>query len=187
MSFSEIEAALEHGIDIRGRRVFLHGDVSEDSIARAIRGLYILSEMDTTPIELFVSSYGGDLDEAFALHDVTRTIRPKVHTVALGKCMSAAPLLVACGEPGSRWVAENALFMLHDVELSELDGSPAQVAAHLEVTKLQMRKLAKLLGKYTKKRSAHWLGIFRSKIDRFFDAAQAVEWGLVDQVWSEKD
>ena len=92
---AELQAALEYGLDVKGRRIFLHGDVDERSIGAAIRGMYLLADLKNDPIELFIASYGGYVDEAFALHDVTRTIRVPVHTVALGKCQSAAPLLVA--------------------------------------------------------------------------------------------
>lgn len=181
-----LEAALEHGVDISGRRIFLHGGVDEDTIGRAIRGLYLLADVNSNPIELYVSSYGGDLDEAFALHDVTRTIQAPIHTVALGKCMSAAPLLVACGASGHRYVAEHTTFMLHDASLDCGEGSPAYIASQAEMGKEAMRTYGKLLGKYTKKDARHWNRIFAGKVDRYFTAEQAVEWGLVDQVWSEK-
>ena len=182
-----LTAALEHGVDVKGRRIFLHGSVEEDSIGSAIRGLYLLSDMSKEPIELYVSSYGGELDEAFALHDVTRTIKAPVHTVALGKCMSAAPVLVACGQTGYRWVAEHTTFMLHDCSLDEIEGHPSQVLAHAESAREQMRTMARLLAKYSKKEARFWSRIFSSKNDRFFTANEAIEWGLVDQVWSEKD
>lgn len=183
---AQIEAALEHGIDIPGRRVFLHGGVDEDTIGRAIRGLYLLSDVNQQPIELFVSSYGGELDEAFALHDVTRTIRAPIHTVALGKCMSAAPLLVACGHRGERWAAEHTQFMLHDAMVDVSEGSPAYVLGHAEAARATMKRYAQLLGKYTKKPAAHWARMFNGKSDRFFSADDAVLWGLVDQLWNEK-
>ena len=183
---ARIEAALEHGVDIAGRRIFLHGGVDEDTIGRAIRGLYLLADVSATPIELYVSSYGGDLDEAFALHDVTRTIRAPVHTVALGKCQSAAPLLVACGEKGHRYVSENTTFMLHDVSLDVPEGSPLFVEAHTKSARAAVATMARLLASYTKKPVKHWAAIFAGKSDKFFTAEQAVAWGLVDQIWDEK-
>jgi ATP-dependent Clp protease protease subunit len=183
---ARIEAALEHGVDIAGRRIFLHGSVEEDTIGRAIRGLYLLSDVNKEPIELYVSSYGGDLDEAFALHDVTRTIAAPVHTVALGKCQSAAPLLVACGQPGHRYVSENTTFMLHDVSIDVAEGPPIFVESYAKVARATVTTLARLLATYSKKDVNHWARIFAGKSDRFFTADQAVAWGLVDHVWSEK-
>lgn len=183
-----IEAALDYGVDIVGRRVFLHGDVGEDTIGIAIRGLYMLSDKKVgEPIELYVSSYGGELDEAFALHDVTRTIRSPVHTIALGKCMSAAPMLVACGTPGSRFATENTTFMLHDAELSPAGANADNILANANITKSMMDRYATLLARYSKKDKRFWKKVFSGKVDMFFGAQQALEWGLIDMIWSEKD
>ena len=184
---AQIEAALEHGVDIAGRRIFLHGDVEEDTIGIAIRGMYLLADASEQPIELYVTSYGGELDEAFALHDVTRTIRAPVYTVALGKCMSAAPLLVACGQLGHRWASEHTTFMLHDATIDELEGTPAYIESQAAEGRRQMQVMAKLLGSYTKKKTTHWSRMFAGKVDRFFGAEDALEWGLIDGIWSEKD
>lgn len=183
----ELTAALEKGIDIKGRRIFLHAAVDEDSIGLAIRAMYLLSDMSKEPIELFVCSYGGELDEAFALHDVTRTIKVPVHTVALGKCMSAAPLLVACGQRGERWASEHTQFMLHDCALEIEEGSPVAITAHVEAAKAQMIRYAELLGKYTNKPKSYWTRMFGQRADKFFSAEDAQEWGLIDQIWSEKE
>jgi ATP-dependent Clp protease protease subunit len=185
---ARIEAALEHGVDIAGRRIFLHGGVEEATVGRAIRGLYLLADVNKEPIELYVSSYGGDLDEAFALHDVTRTISAPVHTVALGKCQSAAPLLVACGEKGYRYASENVTFMLHDVALSDVPENipPLYLKSLAEAAKVQMATYARLLAAYTKKPAPHWARIFAGKSDKYFTAELAVAWGLVDQIWDEK-
>jgi ATP-dependent Clp protease protease subunit len=188
---SWVEAALESGIDIIGRRIFLHGAVEDSTISVAIRGMYMIADIDQSkPIELYVSSYGGELDEAFALHDVTRTIKAPVHTVALGKCMSAAPMLVACGQKGERYAAENTTFMLHDAIMEHEEGdsdSPANVIAGAKLAMETMDRYASLLAKYTLKEKRFWKRIFDSKVDRFFTADQALEWGLVDGIWSEKD
>lgn len=185
---ARIEAALEHGIDIAGRRIFLHGDVDTESIGTAIRGLYLLADDDPkSPIELYVSSFGGDLEEAFALHDVTRTIKCPVHTVALGKCQSAAPLLVACGKKSQRWAAENARFMLHDSHISEVEGTPRQVDAYRREAETLGAIYNRLLARYSNKNTQFWNRLHGRPVDQYFDAHQAVEWGLVDNLWSEKD
>ncbi len=184
---AELEAALEHGVDVKGRRIFLHGDVDEDTIGVAIRGLYMLADLNKEPIELFVTSYGGSIDESFALHDVTRTIKVPVHTVALGKCQSAAPLIVACGESGQRWASENCEFMVHDstIELQE-NHTPSQLASYAAVVTRRTERMDRLLAKYTKMPYRHWRKLSASKADSYFDAEQALKWGLIDGIWDEK-
>lgn len=187
ISDAKLEAALEYGVDVVGRRIFLHGDVDEETAGWAIRGMYLLADISQQPIELFVMSYGGSIDEAFALHDVTRTVKAPVHTVALGKCMSAAPLLLACGEPGNRWASEHTTFMIHDVKLTVPEGSPAYVNSWVAITKKQCETMDRLLAKYTKMPYKHWRRLSAGKADSYFDAEQALEWGLIDALWNEKD
>jgi len=188
---ARLEAALEYGIDIKARRVFMHGGVDEDTISVAVRGIYLLAEDDPKePIELFVSSYGGNLDESFALHDVTRIIKAPIHTTALGKCQSAAPLLVACGAKGERYATEHTSFMLHDAQLDfgeDYSDYPSNIIASAAITAEMMDNYAMLMARYTKKPKRFWTGIFKGKVDRFFTASEAVEWGVVDAIWSEKD
>lgn len=187
---ARLEAALEYGVDIKGRRIFLHGGVDEDTIATAIRGMYLLADESKEAIELLVSSYGGSLDESFALHDVTRTIRVPVITCGLGKCQSAAPLLVACGQKGERYATEHTSFMLHDAQMyfAEEDGDyPSNIIASAQVTVKMMDTYAKLMAKYTKRDKRFWVRIFSGKVDRFFTAEEALDWGVIDQIWSEKD
>lgn len=183
---ANITAALEHGIDLEGRRIFLQGDVESDSIALAVRGLYLLADMSDEPIDLFIASYGGDIDEAFQLHDVTRTIAAPVHTAAVGVCMSAAPFLVACGEPGQRWASENTAFMMHTTSL-EMAGQLAQTAVELEAVRARSERMDRLLAKYTNMPYRHWAKFTKSATDAYFDAEQAKAWGIIDQIWSEKD
>ena len=184
----ELDAALDYGVDIKGRRIFLHGDVEEKTIGMAIRGMYLLADLDIkSPIELFITSYGGEVDESFALHDVTRTIKVPVHTVALGKCQSAAPLLVACGQKGERYASENCEFMVHDASMEiESEFSPAQLETYVTAVKARVERMDRLLAKYTKRDYRFWKRMSSSKLDRYFTADQALEWGLIDTIWSEK-
>jgi len=185
---AQIEAALEYGVDIPGRRVFLHGDVDEETIRTAVRGLYLLDGMSAGKIELYVTSYGGNPEDALALHDVTRTLNTPVHTVALGKCQSAAPILVACGEPGHRYATENTQFMLHDGTL-EIEGAvaPEALKSSVEAFERVRERYSVLLSRYTKKPKSHWNRLFQSKKDTMFDVKDAIKWGLVDHEWSQKD
>ena len=183
---ANLEAALEHGIDVTGRRIFLHGDVDSDIIATAIRGMYLMAEQSDLPIDLMVTSYGGDIDETFALHDVTRTIKVPIHTTALGMCMSAAPLLVACGKPGHRYASENCEFMMHTGSM-ELEGMMPNSVGTMEAVKVRCERMDRLLAKYTKKDVRHWRKFSKSNTDHYFGAETALEWGLIDTIWSEKD
>jgi ATP-dependent Clp protease protease subunit len=180
-----ISSSVEYGIDFTGRRIYLHGDIDPDSVATAIRGIYLLAEQSPNPIQLIITSYGGDIDQAFALHDVIRGVPNYIYTVALGTCMSAAPFLLAAGCPGHRSASENAEFMLHATSL-ELGGMLGNVEATVKATKRRSEAMDRLLGKYTKKDYRFWAKIGKSAVDHYFGAEQALEWGLIDRIWVDQ-
>jgi len=100
-------------------------DVHEEKVAEVIHAMLYLNEMnriaqkeeDKRPIDFYLSTYGGSADDMFALYDVMRTVRQDtpIHTLGLGKVMSAGVLLLAAGTKGKRRIAKNCRVMIHSV------------------------------------------------------------------------
>lgn len=182
-----VDAYFEYGIDVVNRKVFLFDDVDSNSIGAVIKGLYLMEVNDNSkPIELFVGSFGGSEYEMFALYDVCRTLVSPVHTIAMGKCMSAAPLLVAAGEEGNRYATPNTFFMVHE----SWEDFGQKRMDELELDLKHYREMGKqwgmLMEKHSKKPAKFWLDICKKSGDHFFNAEQALEWGLIDHIWEEK-
>jgi len=99
-------------------------DVHEEKVAEVIHAMLYLNEMnkiakekDKRAIEFYLSTYGGSADDMFALYDIMRAIRQEteIHTLGLGKVMSAGVLLLAAGTKGQRRIAKNCRIMIHSV------------------------------------------------------------------------
>tara|TARA_R100000008_G_scaffold74402_1_gene53206 strand:- start:1959 stop:2582 length:624 start_codon:yes stop_codon:yes gene_type:complete len=100
-------------------------DVSEEKVAEVIHAMLYLNEMnklekdeaDRRPIDFYLSTYGGSADDMFALYDIMRNVRQntEIHTLGLGKVMSAGVLLLAAGTKGQRRIAKNCRVMIHSV------------------------------------------------------------------------
>jgi ATP-dependent Clp protease protease subunit len=184
-----VEAYFDYGVDNANRCIFLSDDVDQESIGHVIKGLYLMeNENDTSPIELRICSYGGHVYDMFALHDVTRTLKSPVHTMGMGKVMSAAVLLVACGEENKRWAGANTSFMIH------VPSADAQDDMNLHEFKIEVKEMERLwdrwyalMAKYTKKDAKFWKSLCNKKTDVYFDADQAQEWGVIDHIWDEKE
>lgn len=179
------ETYLERGIDVTNRRVFL-GDIDRESTDAAIKGIYFLDTMDPgSPIELFLSSYGGDIYGSLAILDICKTVKSPIHVFSFGVCMSAAVLLLASGEPGHRWVSENTFLMFHSGS-DCMEGKTASLKtdmAHLE----QLEKVwTNLLAHYTKKDYRWWNNRAQKSGDFYFTAEEAIEFGVADSIWDEK-
>jgi ATP-dependent Clp protease protease subunit len=182
-----IEVLFDYGIDKGNRRIFLFDDIDTIPIGMVIKGLYYMdSESQTEPIELFIGSYGGSEYDMFALYDAIRTLKSPVHTTAIGKCMSAAPLLVCAGEKGYRYATPNTFFMVHqswgEYGVKRTDELKIDMK-HLED---KNKRWYDLMEKHTKKDGKFWKKLCEQVGDKYFDAYQAQEWGMVDHVWDEK-
>ena len=183
-----IDALFEYGVDRNNRRIFLFDDIDNMPIGLVIKALYLMdSENKEKPIELFIGSYGGYQYDMFALYDAIQTIHSPIHTVAIGKCMSAAPLLVCCGEKGQRCATPNTFFMVHqgwdDIGEKRFD----EVKNDLEHWRSMEDRWYTLMEKHTSKPSSFWKAQCEKVGDRYFDSHEAQEWGLIDYVWDEKE
>ena len=184
----QLEIYFEYGADIMNRCLFLIGDIDEERIGCVIKGLYFMENQTERyePIELRISSDGGDIYDMMALHDVTRTLRSPVHTMGVGKVMSSAVLLLACGEKGNRWAGPNTSFMVHVPSWdAKNDSMHSHKIAVDEVSRL-WNNWYKLMAQYTNKDSGFWKRLCNKKEDVYFDAYQAQEWGVIDHIWDEK-
>jgi len=184
----QLEVYFEYGVDIANRCVFLTDEIDDQSIGHVVKGLYLMENQskEYTPIELRIASYGGDICDMFGLHDVTRTLKSPVHTMGMGKVMSAAVLLVACGERNNRWAGDNTSFMIHlpwddwgKKNLAELDHD-------IRYTKELWDRWYKLMAEYTKMPEKHWCKLCSKQGDAFFFADDALKWGIIDHIWDEK-
>lgn len=181
-----VEAYFDHGIDVNNRRVFLDQDIEDVSIAPVVKGLYLMETISREePIEMFISSYGGCVYEALAVYDIMHTIKCPIHTFAYGKCMSAAPLLLAAGEKGQRWVAPNASFMHHDWH-AEMEGKAQDLQTLVKHYEEVGQRWTKLLSEHSNKDSRWWNTRAKKPADFYFTADEALEWGLADSIWREK-
>ena len=183
-----IDAYFDYGIDKENRRIFMLDDVDEGSIGTVIKGLYYMNAQDNTqPNELFIGSFGGSEYEMFALYDVIRTLKAPIHTVAIGKCMSAAPLLVACGETGKRWATPNTWFMVHQSWSEFGPRRTDEVQKELKHYEEMGQGWYGLMEKHTNQDGKFWKRHCNAVGDKFFSAYQALEWGIVDHIWDEKE
>ena len=104
------------------RIIGLFSDVTDEKIAELIHAIIYLDEVnaitkESKPIEFYISTYGGSADDMFGMYDVMRVIRERteIHTIGLGKVMSAGVLLLASGTKGKRAIGKNCRVMVHSV------------------------------------------------------------------------
>jgi ATP-dependent Clp protease protease subunit len=183
-----VDAYFDHGVDVANRRIFLVDEIDEDTVTDVVKGLYLMENQgEVKPIELFLSSCGGDIYEMFALYDIFKTIKCPIHTFAYGKCQSATPLLLAAGEKGNRWCAPHCFFMIHDSwgALPEMNTEQAEI--QVRHAKHVREQWCRSLARHTDKDFRFWSTKTKKGTDTFFSADEALEWGVADKIWDQKE
>lgn len=163
------------------RIVFLHGDVTENAISLVIAQLLHLANVNHNPIHLVVSTYGGSVDEMFSLYDTIKFLPCPVHTVGLGKIMSAGVLILATGVKGKRLMGASGRIMVHSVT----GGVYGNVFEAENQTKEQRRLqdlMVTALERETKMSKKQVEQIMNERVDRFLTAQEAVKLGIVDKI-----
>lgn len=163
------------------RLVVLHGDVNESSISMVVAQLLHLASQNHNPIHLVISTYGGSVDEMFTLYDTIKFLPCPVHTIALGKVMSAGVLLLASGTKGKRMIGRNARIMMHPVSGGVM-GNVFEVINDTKEHKRLQEQMVRAIVKETTSTKAEVEKIMASGHDCYLLPDQAIKMGIVDKV-----
>jgi ATP-dependent Clp protease protease subunit len=170
----------DYHFDPMVRRLFLYGDIDEDSVGLLIMGLLIMeSETTEKPIEIVMSSCGGDEYEMLAAYDIIRSLKSRVIATAVGKIMSAAPLILAAADEARCY--PHTRFMVH-CSSYHIDGKHYDAKRVVEENEKLEKLWANMMATRTKLSAQQWIRMTKNKPDEYFDAETAKEYGIVDEI-----
>tara|TARA_Y100000996_G_scaffold375414_1_gene326192 strand:- start:369 stop:1025 length:657 start_codon:yes stop_codon:yes gene_type:complete len=163
-------------------------DVVDEKVAELVHALLTLNEMNQEleeskrkPIEFYLSTYGGNADDMFALYDVMREVREgtEIHTVGSGKVMSAGVLLLAAGTKGKRRIGKNCRVMIHSV-IAGSHGSFHSLLNEIEAVEHLQQMYIDSLVEETKMTKKQLKKMLERKVNVYLSAEEAVELGIAD-------
>lgn len=169
---------------LKERVVFVVGQV-EDHMANLIVAqlLFLESENPDKDINIYINSPGGSVSAGLAIYDTMQYIQPHISTTCVGQAASMGALLLAGGEGGKRYCLPNSRMMIHQ-PLGGFQGQASDIAIHAKEIMLLRDRLNDILATHTGRNLAD---IERdTERDNFMSAAEAVEYGLVDQVLTKR-
>jgi len=195
-SFSDSILVLQESQEKEESRIIgLFGDVAEETGAEVITNLLILSNRGEIPknerknkytyppIEFYLNTHGGSASDMFAIYDMMRQIRKKceIHTIGMGKIMSAGVLLLAAGTKGKRKIGANARVMIHSV-LGGSEGPLFNIENEFEEIKFVQEAYSRALTKETNLTSKSMKELLERHVNIYLSAAEAVKYGIADEV-----
>jgi len=170
------------------RTIAMFGDVDEEKAGDLCMGLLMLTDFSPKeppyePIKMYLSTYGGSADEMFSIYDMMSLSKTKceIHTIGLGKVMSAGTLLLAAGTKGQRTIGRHCRVMIHAVaagSAGELHDIENEVKSIKHIQELYINALSKetCMTKRTIQK------LLDRKVNVYLTAEEAVEYGIADTI-----
>ncbi|MCS7048239.1 MAG: ATP-dependent Clp endopeptidase proteolytic subunit ClpP [Verrucomicrobiae bacterium] len=175
----------ERGYDIYSRllkdRIVFLGTPIDDNVANVVIAqlLFLQSEDANKDINLYINTPGGSVTAGLAIYDTMQFLKCDVVTYCIGQASSMGAVLLAAGAKGKRFALPNARIMIHQ-PWGGVQGQAADISIQArEILRLRDR-LNEILALHTGKP----VDVIAKDTDRdfFMSAAEAREYGLVDDV-----
>ncbi len=170
---------------LKDRIVFL-GTPIDDNVANVIVAqlLFLESDDPDKDISFYINSPGGQATSGLAIYDTMQYIKPDVSTLTLGQAASAAALLLAAGAPGKRFALPHSRVLIHQ----PVGGFQGQVT-DVDIQARQMMKLKNEINQILAEHTGQPVEKIEADTDRdyFMSGEEAVKYGLVDRVITERD
>jgi len=175
----------ERAFDIYSRllkeRIIFHTGGIGDEVSSLICAqlLFLESENPNKDIAFYINSPGGVVTSGLAVYDTMQYIRPDVSTVCIGQAASMGSLLLAAGAKGKRYSLPNARIMVH-----QPSGGYQGQAADIEIQAREILALRARLNNIYVHHTGKSLDVIEQALDRdkYMTAAEAKEFGLIDDV-----
>jgi len=170
---------------LKDRIIMLSGEVN-DQVASTIvaQMLFLEAEDPEKDIYFYINSPGGVVTSGMAMFDTMNYIRPDVATICIGQAASMGSFLLSAGAKGKRFALPHARIMIHQ-PLGGAQGQASDIAIQAEEILRMKAELNGILAANTGQKIA----TIEKDTDRdnFMSAAEAVKYGLIDEVLTKKE
>ena len=172
----------------------LYGEINEEMGSNIVASMLILKDSGRKtvqegdeavetydPFELFISTPGGTAVDMFAIYDTMRMVKEdcEIHTVGLGKVMSAGVVLLAAGTKGKRKIGANCRVMIHSV-IGGHHGSIQNLENEMEEVRWVQDQYNKALCAETDLTPRMLKRLLSKNVNIYLTAQEAVDYGIAD-------
>jgi ATP-dependent Clp protease, protease subunit len=167
-------------------RIVVLGTPIDPGVANTLTAqlIYLEAASPDQEINLYINCEGGDIPSMLAIYDTMRYIQPSVATTCVGQAVAAGAVLLAAGAPGRRAMLPHARVILHQPAVSGRGTIPDLILQADELVRLRA-DMESVLSEHT----GQPVGTLRADTDRdrILTAQAALEYGLIDQILTNRD
>ena len=169
---------------LKDRIIFLTGPI-DDATANVViaQMLFLESDNPDKDIYLYINSPGGSVTAGMAIYDTMQYIKPDVSTICIGSAASMASILLMAGAKGKRFALPHSEVMLHQ-PLGGYSGQASDIAIHAKNILRIREEMYDVIVSHT--RQEREKVIADTDRDNYLTAHQALEYGIIDSVVSER-
>ncbi len=169
---------------LKERIVFL-GEEVNDTTANLIvaQMMFLEAEDPEKDIHFYINSPGGSVTDGFAIYDTMHYVKCDVATYCIGMAASMGAFLLAGGTKGKRFVLPNAEIMIH-----QPSGGAKGQATEIEIVAKQIIRTKERLNRILAENTGQKYEKVAEDTERdnWMSAEEALEYGLVDKIISER-
>ncbi len=169
---------------LKERVIFLVGPI-EDHMSNLVVAqlLFLESESADKDIHLYINSPGGTVNSGLAIYDTMQFVKPDVNTVCVGQAASMGALILAGGAKDKRMALPHARMMIHQ----PMGGAQGQ-ASDIDIQAREILRLRERLNEIMVKHTGKSMKTINRDTDRdyFMDTKEALEYGLIDKIISNR-
>ena len=169
---------------LNDRIIFLSDEVNDATASLVVAQLLYLEAQDPDKdISFYINSPGGSVTAGMAIYDTMNFIKCDVSTICIGMAASMGAFLLSAGTKGKRFALPNSEIMIHQ-PLGGTRGQATDIKIHADHILRTRDRLNKILADNTGKA----LDIIErdTERDNFMTADQALEYGLIDKVFTKR-
>ena len=169
---------------LNDRIIFLSDEVNDATASLVVAQLLYLEAQDPDKdISFYINSPGGSVTAGMAIYDTMNFIKCDVSTVCIGMAASMGAFLLSAGAKGKRFALPNSEIMIHQ-PLGGARGQATDIKIQADLILRTRDNLNKILAENTGKPIEV---IARdTERDNYMTAKEALEYGLVDKIFSKR-
>jgi ATP-dependent Clp protease, protease subunit len=180
------ERAYDIYSSLLSERIIFLGTEIDDGVANVVIAqlLHLDWSIPDREISIYINSPGGSFTSLMAIYDTMTFVAAPISTFCVGQAASTAAVLLSAGEPGRRFVLEHARVLLGQPS----GGVQQGVVSDLSLQAKEMLRIRSQVEEVLSRHTHHDVATLRADMDRdkVFTAREAVEYGLADEVISQR-
>jgi ATP-dependent Clp protease protease subunit len=170
---------------LNDRIIFLSDEVNDATASLVVAQMLFLEAQDPTKdISFYINSPGGSVTAGMAIYDTMQFIKCDVSTICIGMAASMGAFLLSAGAKGKRIALPHSEIMIHQ----PLGGAQGQ-ASDIKISADHILRTRDTLNRILAENSGRTIEEIEKATDRdnFLTAQQALEFGLIDKIYTHRD